>query len=419
MHTLADAAAAPIFAHGLAAAAAAHWDLDPLVIVPLAITAALYACGVARVWRRAGWGRGMPVWSAVSFAAGWTVLLVALVTPVAWLSQILFSMHMTQHMLLMLIAAPLLTFGQPLLVWMWALDDSWRERTAHAVRRRPVVRGWHALTSPLSVFLIQAAALWLWHIPSWYQAALRNDGIHALEHLCLVLSASLFWWAMVRGRYGRIGYGLAVVYIFLTAVHSSVLGALLTVSDVVWYPHYGRAALAWQVDSLADQQLAGLLMWVPAGVIFIVFGLALFAAWLGEAERRVRYGLSDATARRLLLLLFVAGSCAASNCGGAATAEAEAVTGGNASAGQAAIGKYGCGSCHTIPGIRAANATVGPPLDRIARRHYLGGHLTNTPDNMIKWIQHPQVIDPKNAMPELGLGDQDARDIAAFLYTLR
>ena len=75
--------------------------------------------------------------------------------------------------------------------------------------------------------------------------------------------------------------------------------------------------------------------------------------------------------------------------------------------------------CHTIPGIAAPNATVGPPLDRIAMRQYLGGHLTNTPDNMIKWIQHPQAIDPKNAMPDLGVTDQDAKDVAAFLYTLR
>ena len=94
-----------------------------------------------------------------------------------------------------------------------------------------------------------------------------------------------------------------MLYVFLTAVHSSALGALLTVSPVVWYGEYGRQAAAWHVDALADQQLAGLLMWIPAGVIFIVFGLALLAAWLGEAERRVRLGATDAAARRLLLVL--------------------------------------------------------------------------------------------------------------------
>jgi cytochrome c2 len=234
----------------------------------------------------------------------------------------------------------------------------------------------------------------------------------------MVLAASLFWWAMVHGRYGRGGYGLGVLYVFLTAVHSSALGALLTVSPSVWYGEYGRQAAAWQLDALADQQLAGLLMWIPAGVIFIVFGLALVAAWLGEAERRVRFGATDRAARRVLVVLLACGVIA-SACDSSAIREAETVTGGAVRRGPAAIGKYGCAACHTIPHIDGATATVGPPLDRIAVRQYLGGHLLNTPDNMIKWIQHPQAIDPKNVMPELGVTEQDAKDVAAFLYTLR
>jgi len=99
--------------------------------------------------------------------------------------------------------------------------------------------------------------------------------------------------------------------------------------------------------------------------------------------------------------------------------EAETLTGGSVTRGQAAIGKYGCGACHTIPGIQGATATVGPPLTRAAVRQYLGGHLPNSPDNMIKWVQHPQLIDPRNVMPELGVTDQDAKDIAAYLFTLR
>ena len=87
------------------------------------------------------------------------------------------------------------------------------------------------------------------------------------------------------------------------------------------------------------------------------------------------------------------------------------MTGGSVARGKPAIGKYGCAACHTIPGVERPTATVGPPLTRVAVRQYLGGHLTNSPANMIKWIQHPQAIDPKNAMPELGVTDQDARDI--------
>jgi putative membrane protein len=408
-----------VSAHGLAEMAVREWELTPLVVVPLVVTAVLYAAGLRRVWRRAGVGRGIARWAAASFAAGWLTLVVSLVSPVAWLSEILFSVHMTQHTLLLLLAAPLLTFGHPVLAWMWALDSRRREAVAHAFRGPRTVGVWHAVTAPLSVFLIQALVLWLWHIPSWYEAALHSDLIHALEHVSFVLAGSLFSWAMVNGRYGRSGYGLAVLYVFLTAMHSSALGALVTMAPSVWYGEYARQAAAWQVDALADQQLAGLLMWIPAGVVFIVFGLALLAAWLGESERRVRFGATD-TASRLVPVVLLGCALLASACTSSKSVEeAEMITGGKVARGVPAIGRYGCAACHTIPGIEMATATVGPPLTRIAVRQYLSGHLINSPGNMIRWIQHPQLIDPQNAMPELGVTDQDAADIAAYLYTLR
>jgi cytochrome c1 len=99
--------------------------------------------------------------------------------------------------------------------------------------------------------------------------------------------------------------------------------------------------------------------------------------------------------------------------------EAVELTGGDPDRGVAAIGRYGCGSCHTIPGVPNAKATVGPPLTQIALRGFLAGRLSNSPANMMKWIQHPQQVDPGNAMPEMHVTDQDAHDIAAYLYTLR
>lgn len=421
-----------VIAHELWAESARQWDLSLLIVVPLLVSGGLYAAGLWRVWRKAGVGRGISSWSAASFAAGWLTLALALVSPVAWLSQILFSIHMTQHTLLLLVAAPLLTFGKPILAWMWALDDRTRDSVAHQWRGPRVLAAWHTATAPLTVFLLQAVALWVWHIPSWYQAALHHDGVHAIEHLCLVLTGSLFWWAMVHGRYGRGGYGLAVLYVFLSGVHSGALGALLAVSPSVWYQDYAAQAQVWQVDALQDQQLAGMLMWIPAGVIFIVFGLALMAAWLGETERRVRLGIADAASRApgrgvrdasvllpVVLIAFSVAFASACDSGKAAASEAEALTGGNVDRGKVAIGKYGCGSCHTIPGIEGAEATVGPPLNSIAVRGYLAGHLSNSPDNMMKWIQHPQRIDPQVVMPEMGVTDQDARDITAYLYTLR
>ena len=150
------------------------------------------------------------------------------------------------------------------------------------------------------------------------------------------------------------------------------------------------------MDALADQQLAGLLMWIPAGAIFIVLGLALLAAWLGEAARRVRFGSADAASRGAslfvpVLLLFLITLASACDVGvGAAKSEAEALTGASVARGKSAIARYGCGGCHSIPGIEGAQATVGPPLDNIAVRGYLVGYLSNTLVNMVMWIQHPQ-----------------------------
>jgi putative membrane protein len=233
----------------------------------------------------------------VSFGTGWLMLTIALVSPVAWLSEILFSVHMTQHMLLMLVAAPLLAFGQPFLAYLWIFGPVQRERVGSALRNEAVVATWRWLTAPLTVFVLQAVALWIWHVPSLYESALRSDALHALQHLSFVLTAATFWWALVYGRYGRQGYGLSVLYVFLTAVHSGALGALLTVSPSPWYRWYARPAEVWRIDALGDQQLAGILMWIPAGAVFIVLGLALFAAWMGEAERRVRLSICDDAAR--------------------------------------------------------------------------------------------------------------------------
>lgn len=276
--------------HPLAAAAVRQWTWEPFTVVLLLASAALYFAGVRALWGRAGIGKGLRVWQAAGFAAGLASLAVALLSPVAWLSEILFSVHMTQHEILILISAPLLVCGHPVFAALWAMPRHSREAWGKWAQRPAVAETWRVLTGPLTVFLLHAAALWIWHTPRFYESALRSEGIHALEHLCFVVTAALFWWGMVHGRYGRRGYGVAVLYVFLTAVHSSVLGALMTTAPGVWYPAYGQAALAWHVDALEDQQLAGLLMWVPSGVFFIVFGLALFAAWLGESDRLTALG---------------------------------------------------------------------------------------------------------------------------------
>jgi len=286
-------------AHGLAAEAAHRWTWEPWTIALLVLSAALYGAGTRAIWRKAGAGRGVHGWHAAAFAAGLASIAIALVSPVAWLSEILFSVHMTQHEILMLISAPLLVFGQPLIAVLWAFPAPARAAWAHWSQRGAVAAAWRALTAPLVVFLLHAVAVWIWHAPALYEAALRSTAIHALEHLSFVLTAALFWWGIVHGRYGRMAYGAGLLYVFLTAIHTSVLGALMTISPGVLYPSYLSAGARWHIDALEDQQLAGLLMWVPSGLVFIVFGLALFAAWLGESGKRASLG-SIAAARAMV-----------------------------------------------------------------------------------------------------------------------
>jgi cytochrome c oxidase assembly factor CtaG/cytochrome c2 len=318
-----------------------------------------------------------------------------------------FSAHMLQHELLMVVAVPLVVAGRPLAVCLWGVPNVVRPSAGRVFQGRAVAGGWRLLTAPVVAWMLHGLAVWVWHAPKLYDLAVRNESVHALQHATFVGTAVLFWWGLVYGRYGRAGYGASVFYVFTTAVHTGILGALLTFAGSPLYDVYaGRGG-----DVLADQQVAGVVMWVPAGLVLTVAGIGLFAAWLGEAERR--------RPRTTIVLVLIAAGLA-SGCSDDRNREtARALTGGEPTRGPQAIRKYGCDTCHTIPGVLEASATVGPPLTQIARRTYLAGRIPNTPENMLTWIRHPKSIDDKTAMPEMGVSMQDGRDIAAYLYTLR
>lgn len=263
------------------------WDVA--VFVSLAIAGSAYGVALARVWRRVGVGRAVRWWEALAFWIGWLVLLAALSPFLHDLSQISFAAHMTQHELLMLVAAPLVVLGRPLVAALWLVPDRWQRHISTV--RRPVLRTWRRLTAPLTVLLLHGVVVWAWHVPALFEAALHSESVHAVQHLSFFVTAALFWWALVHGRYGRLGYGVAVIFVFLTAVHTSLLGALLTFAPQTWYATYESSAHLHGLTALEDQQLAGLLMWVPSGAVFMVCGLALFAAWLGDAARRSPNGM--------------------------------------------------------------------------------------------------------------------------------
>jgi putative membrane protein len=265
------------------------WSWDPLVTVPLAFSAGLYGLGLARLWGTPAGRRVVRPWQMAAFIVGWSSLVIALVSPLDVLSDILFSAHMTQHELLMVIAAPLMVLGRPLIVMLWAFGAGERQRLTGWTRTPAVVRIWHGATGPVTVWVLHALALWVWHVPVLYEAAVRNDAVHIVQHLSFFGTAALFWWAIVHGRYGRIGYGVAVLFVFTTALHSGALGALFTFGSQVMYPLYADRTSAFGVSPLDDQQLAGLIMWIPFSLTFLIVGLALFAAWLGESDRRLGF----------------------------------------------------------------------------------------------------------------------------------
>jgi len=262
------------------------WSWDPAIVIPLFLSAWLYTRGVERMWRRSGTGRGIRRWEAGCFAGGWATLLVALVSPVHAMGEALFSAHMVQHELLMAVAAPLLVLGRPVIPLLWAIPVGGR-RTIGGWAKAAAVRGtWRWLTAGPVAFMLHAAALWIWHLPFAYDAAVASGAMHALQHASFLGTGLLFWWAVTHRREGRMGHGASVLYLFATAMHGGGLGALLTLSSRAWYPAYAGSTAAWGLTPLEDQQLAGLIMWVPAGAVYLVAALALVAAWLREGERR-------------------------------------------------------------------------------------------------------------------------------------
>jgi putative membrane protein len=280
------------FAHDEAAAshltraqAERSWSFEPEVVIPLAIVAVWFAIGVIRRHGKPGWS-GLQI---TSFIAGWLTLFAALVSPIHKLGSLLFSIHMTQHELLMIIAAPLLVLARPVTWFVWALPFRWRETSGRWTKKRQFAAMWSVMTLPLFVWLLHGSTLWAWHVPFLYDASVEHDWVHALQHTTFLGTALLFWWTLIHGRHGRMTYGVGVLYVFTTAIHTSILGALMTFTNQLWYPIYGGRTSAFNLTPIEDQQLGGLIMWIPAGVIFIILGLWLMAVWLRESEKRVAY----------------------------------------------------------------------------------------------------------------------------------
>ena len=211
---------------------------------------------------------------------------------------------------------------------------------------------------------------------------------------------------------------MAAVYVFITSAQSGALGALMTFSPHVWYPIYETTTRAWGLNPIEDQRLAGLIMWVPAGLIFLVLGLALFAGSLSEAGRRVALAESELRRKERNDAACSSHGAPSSPLWPAAGRRSRPSTAMPIGGGQL-VTKYGCDTCHVIPGVKGTQGMVGPSLQHIASRQIIASKFPNSPQTMMRWIQNPQSFDPQTSMPNMSVTPADARDITAYLFTLK
>jgi putative membrane protein len=254
------------------------------IAVLLAAALLLYVRGVVVLWRKAGVGRGIRVGDVVRFGLGMATLAGALLSPIDLLAAHSFALHMLEHELLMVIAAPLFVVSRPLEAWTFALPPAVRRRVTAFIRTASLDRLWRAVTQPVAATGIHALALWIWHAPPLFAAALASEPLHVLQHACFFASALGFWWAMVGGA-ARRPVPVALACLFATMLHTSALGALLTLAPSAWYAS-GGAVDVLGLSALEDQQLGGLIMWVPGGLAYVIVALSIVAAWLAPPRMR-------------------------------------------------------------------------------------------------------------------------------------
>lgn len=260
------------------------WTLDPVLLLGLAaiIGGYFYAIGPARRRWRLGEApsRAQIAW----FVAGWLTLLVALLSPLDTLGdEYLFSAHMIQHMLIAAVAPPMLLLGIP----AWLAELPLRGQVMRTAAR------W--LANPIVAFGAFQADIWLWHAPALYDLTLESAALHIIEHLTFLLLGIIYWLPILSPTplIPRISRGFAILYLFVGCQPMVALGALLTFSSAPLYTPYVEAARVWGLSPLADQQLGGLIMWLPTNIPYLIALSAVFFVWVNERDRAERLAAGE------------------------------------------------------------------------------------------------------------------------------
>ncbi len=259
------------------------WSLDPLPLIGCLVAAGAYLWAERQTDRVHG-ETPVPRHRRWLFMGGLLAILLALVSPIDAYEGQLFSIHMVQHMLLELVAAPLIVMAAPITLALRVASPRGRGWIL-AVLHSHVLR-W--LAFPLTAWLLFAAVNWGWHFSSLYDVALENDLVHYVEHLTMLGAGLLFWWPAISPdpMPWRMPHPVRLLYLFLALPQNSFLGVALLSSESVLYSHYLTTVRDWGPDPLADQQLGGTLMWVMGDMVFLAATLGVVWAWMRFEDAR-------------------------------------------------------------------------------------------------------------------------------------
>ena len=263
------------------------WSADPAALIGIPLAALLYARGLQDLDRR----RFHRLWRIAAFYAGLAALFVALVSPLDALADELFSLHMVQHMLILFVAVPAIQLSAPVLPLLRGIPRSIRRRTViPALKSAPVRAALRNIFRPLIAWPLFVGTLMAWHFPIAFEAALDNGLIHSVEHFTFAAGAYLWWWNVIDPIPLRssLSYLARVPFVFITIVPSFVLGAFLTFAPRAWYATYERTTPGYGLTALEDQQIGGVIMWVPGSfIIATALLLALYFAVRAEQQAQL------------------------------------------------------------------------------------------------------------------------------------
>ena len=255
------------------------WHTHPSVIAGLLALTVGYLLAVGPLRQRFGWAEEVNSTKVIAFLAGVFVLFVALLSPLHELGDnYLFSAHMIQHLLLILVAPPLLLLGTP----DWLLRP--------LIRPRWIMATVQFLTKPVVAFFLVNVIFAMWHVPALYDLTLESREAHVIEHLMFIVSGFILWLPILSPmpELPRSSYLIQTVYLFLQPTVPSLLGAIIAFSDRILYSGYAVAPRVWDLSPKSDQQLGGLIMWVPGGLAFLLTVVIVFLVWANQEEAKNR-----------------------------------------------------------------------------------------------------------------------------------